>query len=34
MMGFKYCVKKHVKKRYDGANVPKWNLEVEPFDVQ
>jgi hypothetical protein len=21
-------------KRYDGANVPKWNLEVEPFVIQ
>jgi hypothetical protein len=19
---------------YDGANIPKWNPEVEPFDVQ
>jgi hypothetical protein len=21
-------------KRYDGANIPRWNLEVEPFITQ
>jgi len=30
-MGFKYHVKQHVK---EGVNVPKWNLEDEPFVVQ
>jgi hypothetical protein len=29
-MGFRYPV----KKGYDGGDVSKWNLEIEPFIVQ
>jgi hypothetical protein len=32
-MGLKYHVKKHVRKWYDGVNVSRWNLDVEPFVV-
>jgi hypothetical protein len=30
-MGLRCHVGKHVKKMYDGANISRWNLEVEPF---
>jgi hypothetical protein len=30
-MGFRYLVGEHAKKWYDGVNVSRWNLEVEPF---
>jgi len=34
MIGIKYCVEEHVEKGNDGANVLKWNLEVQPFDAE
>jgi hypothetical protein len=33
-MGPKYLVGKHVGKRYDGANTPRWNLEIKSFVAQ
>jgi hypothetical protein len=31
MMGFRYLVEEHIKNGCDDVNVPKRNLEVEPF---
>jgi hypothetical protein len=33
-MSFKYPIKKHAKKRDDGADVSKWNFEIKPFVVR
>jgi hypothetical protein len=33
-MVFKYLVKKHVKKGYDGVDVMRWNPKLEPFVAQ
>jgi len=34
MISLRYCVGKHVEKGNDGANVLKWNLEVQLFDAE
>jgi hypothetical protein len=33
-MGLKCFVRHHVRKEYDGIDVSRWNLEIEPFVAQ
>jgi hypothetical protein len=31
--GFQISHQKACWKKYDGANISRWNLEIKPFDI-